>query len=438
MYKRIIVLLFLICLIINTACKKETKKAEEDRLMEVYEQTPETELMLGLWVTPVAPLMTTAEDANYRYAEIAESGIKMAYTLHDENKDFDMLKRALDAAYKNGIKIMVSLPAGNRKASLETVEKTKDHPAVIGYNMGDEPGSDAFKQFGSLRDKIKETVSEDKIIMCNMLPNYAPEWVYGSYKDIEGTKYQVFLEKYMQIVKPDVLSFDHYPFMASKESDFGRVGLMLSNLSDIRNTGTKYNVDTWGFVQNSSWAGTRIPNEDELRFVCHLHLIFGLKSYSYFLYCQPSASKGAEGIFEGMLTYEGEKTDIYYRVQKQNNDLKAMKGVFLNYDHKGFVVHNLADEHKNSIDEALIMDSYNELKSVKSEGKILTGCFDKEGKTGLYVMNFDYTQKNKATLNLDGKNSFKVWGAGGLEQMGDSAKVIVDLKPGEAKFIEID
>lgn len=406
-------------------------------MQKVYDETPTTELMLGLWVTPVAPLMTTQEDANFRYAEIAEAGMKMAYTLHDENKDADMLMRALDAAAANGIKIMVSLPAGNAKASISTVEKTKDHPAVIGYNMADEPGATAFNDLGKLRDRIKELVGEDKIVMCNMLPNYAPEWVYGDFKDVEGTKYQVFLDKYMQIVKPDVLSFDHYPFMRSKDTDRSRISLMLKNLSDIRNAGAKHNVDTWGFVQNSSWEGTRIPDENELRFVCNIHLIFGLKSYSYFLYCQPSDQTGVEGIFEGMLTYQGEKTDIYYRVQKQNQELNAMKGVFLNYDHKAFVVHNLHEAHVKSIDSALLVETYNEFKAVKSDGQLLIGCFDKDGKTGLYVMNFDYTEGTKATLELNGKVDFKVWGAGGLEQMKKAGKVSLELRPGEAKFIEL-
>ena len=39
----------------------------------------------------------------------------------------------------------------------------------------------------------------------------------------------------------------------------------------------------------------------------HFHLIFGLKSFSYFLYCQPDDKPGVEGVFEGMITYNGEK-----------------------------------------------------------------------------------------------------------------------------------
>ena len=48
-----------------------------------------------------------------------------------------------------------------------------------------------------------------------------------------------------------------------------------------------------------------------------------------------------------MLTYHGEKTDIYYRVQKQNRIRNERR--LLNYDHVGFVTHNMDERHVNAI-----------------------------------------------------------------------------------------
>lgn len=50
MVKRILVTVLLICLVIATACTK--KQSEEIDMQKVYDETPATELMLGLWVTP--------------------------------------------------------------------------------------------------------------------------------------------------------------------------------------------------------------------------------------------------------------------------------------------------------------------------------------------------------------------------------------------------
>lgn len=430
-----LIILSTLLLTTGTSCNINTSKVARGK---VYSETENTPLLIGLWVPPVLHLTSTQDEADARYAEIRESNINMAYTHHDETNNYNQLVRALNAAEKNGIKLMVSLPAGNDKASLELVKKTKDYPAVLGYNMADEPGASSFASFGALRDKIKEMVSADKIIMCNLLPNYASDSVLGTTGDLNMDSYEMYIDQYMKIVRPDILSFDHYPFMANTSSDKEKIPLMLRNLCDIRNSGSKYGVDTWGFVQNSSWAGTRIPNGDELRFVSNIHLIFGLSSYSYFLYCQPYEKSGAEGVFEGMLTYSGERTDIYYRVQQQNKDINAMKGVYLNYKNKGFILHNMSIDNKKAIDENLRLVTYLQLKSIESEGTILTGCFEKDGKIGLYVMNFDYTKNTSAKLLLDGKHEYKVWGANGLEQMTRGKLITLDLSPGEGRFVEIE
>lgn len=433
---RLLSFLLALTLLLTTGC--DLFKSEKEREMaKVYKATKNTSLLTGIWVPPVASLIKTQSKANKRYAEVADAGINMAYTLFDEMADPKLMQRVLDAAQKNGIKLMVSLVAGNEEASLKIVNATKDHPAVLGYNMGDEPGGAAFEELGRLKEKIRAIVSEDKIIMCNMLPNYAPGSAYGVEADEEFNIYEKFLDVYMQTVKPDVLSFDHYPFTSDKGNDQGRISLMIENLCDIRNTGVKYGVDTWGFVQNSSWAGMRIPDANELRFVTNLHLIFGLKSFSYFLYCSPSDTPGVEGTFTGMITYKGKKTDIYKRVQKQNEELNAMKGVYLNYDHKGFVLHNFDWVHEFYLSDCEIYEKYKELSSVESEGNVLIGCFDKDGQTGLYVMNFDYTKGTTVKLNLEKDIDYRVWGAKGLEQMETGNAVSISLRPGEARFIEI-
>lgn len=436
--KRIIsILLVLLCVLNLFSCQDNTKE-EEKMIKKIYEETEDTPVLLGVWVPPLYRLTETDEDADMRYKELKEVGVNMTYTHHPVHEVYNVnqLLRSLDAAHKHDIKVIVILRPGQLGISM--VEKTKDHPAVMGYNLVDEPGFGSFSQLANLRDKLKEMVDEDKIIMCNLFPNYAPDSFLGTSPTEDKSSYEVYVERYMDMIRPDVLSFDHYPFLADKTQDNHKIQLMLQNFSIIRLYGERYNVDTWGFVQNSSWQGTRLPNDDELRFVVHFHLIFGLKSFSYFLYCQPDEKPGVEGVFEGMITYNGEKTDVYYRVQKQNQDINAMKGVFMKYDHKVFMTHNMPEEYVASIDQSLRVENYEGIDKIESDGKLLIGCFERDGKTGFYVMNFDYEKGTKATIRLDDKYEFKVWGANGLEQLKNGNKVEIELLPGEGRFIEIN
>src|SRR5690554_4062406 len=97
--------LFMSMLLLASVTSCDSGKDEKIDLQEVYDNTEETELLLGLWVTPVTHLTSTPEDADARYAEIKEAGIVMAYTHHHETHDMEQLMRALDAAEKNGIKM---------------------------------------------------------------------------------------------------------------------------------------------------------------------------------------------------------------------------------------------------------------------------------------------------------------------------------------------
>ena len=165
--------------------------------------------------------------------------------------------------------------------NLEIVEATKNHPAVLGYNLFDEPEYSEFDNIAQLRDEIKKIVPEDKIIMCNMFPNYATDSVFGPNPNLYESNYNNYLDTYMQKVRPDVLSFDYYPFMKDPKADPDWIAGMLTNLSDIRNIGKKYGVDTWGFfkqrlvLQNAECKRAQIylpPAPD-----------FRTKSYSYFV-----------------------------------------------------------------------------------------------------------------------------------------------------------
>lgn len=399
------------------------------------------ELMLGMWVTPRPHLMTTQEEADARFAEIKEAGINMVYSFGESN-DAALLDRMLKAAEKNGVRVMIELwrvvDASTIEANIALVDQTKDYSAVLGYNMYDEPNVAVYALLGQQYAKIRETVGNDKLIMCNLFPNYAKDTQLGISAGKDGmTAYQVYLDRFMTEVRSDVLSFDHYPFKASDSQDQNKVKEMLKNFSDIALCAQKYDVPAWGFVQNSSWSGTRIPNDNELRWLSHFHLIFGLESYSYFLYSQPYDVASSEGIFEGMLTYDGERTEIYDRVKANNEALRGMKGRYLAYDFKGFNVSKMTSGYKSCIAKQLQLDSFGPLVGVDGTHNVLVGCFENEECVAYYVMNFNYHFENTAILDFGDGADFTVWGADGVECMGVAKKLEITLLPGEGKFVEM-
>lgn len=272
-----------------------------------------------------------------------------------------------------------------------------------------------------------------------MLPNYANANQLGiSGGDGDRTAYQIYLDRFMREVNSDVLSFDYYPFKDNSGSDKEYLRNMLRNLCDIAVCANEYGVPAWGFVQNSSWQGMRVPSDDELRFLSHIHLAFGLKSYSYFLYSQPSRTSGYEGIFEGMITYDGERTEIYDRVKNNNAELDGLRGLYLDYEFKGFITDALSSGYRSCILKELQLESFGSLENAESDRNLLIGCFKNSSGIAYYVMNFGYSGESTATLSFgEAGTDFTVWGSEGIEQMGHTGTLEISLRSGEGKFIEL-
>ena len=417
--------------------------ADGETMRAATEDVPLTELMLGAWVTPLPHMMTTQEEADARYAEVRENGINMVYSFGGEAHNPDHRDRMLRAAEKNGVRVMIELDritdVGGIAANLELVKATMDHPAVIGYNMYDEPNAALFPALGEQLRQIRAIVGEDMLIMCNLFPNYASTTQLGISGEKDGmTPYQQYVERFMSEVGSDVLSFDFYPFATDTGKDSDKLKAMLTNFSDAVLCAKKYGVPVWGFAQNSSWSGMRVPNDGELRFIAHFHTIFGLESYSYFLYCQPYDVDAGEGMFKGMIDYDGNRTEVYDRVKMINEELDGLRGRYLDYTLKGFLTLNLSKGYTAAIADDLKLDSFGPLCTSESKYNLLIGCFENEaGQQAYYIMNFVYGLDNTVTLDFGEGTAFTLWGMNGIEAMGEQKTLTVELRPGEGKFIEM-
>lgn len=414
-------------------------KATQEEMEEAEAAVTATELLRGIWVTPRLDYRQPQEDYDAEYKKVKEAGVNMI-TTHGETASKKMMEKTLNACEKNGIKVMISL---NRisseidiKANLRIVENYDSSPCVIGYNMYDEPNTASFELIEKQYQKIREICSPDKTVMVNFLPNYASDAQLGV--SGEENPYRAYLENYYNVSHSDVVSFDFYPYRAD-HSDEKLIGRCIANMCEIAKVAQDNNLPAWGFVQSGEWSGTRTPDLGELRFISHLHLLFGLKSFSYFLYVTPIDGETEEGYFLGMVEYDGTIRDTYYLVQQTAKELDGMKGVYLNYNFKGLMQNKVnADWEESIIDEYKLNKFGGAEISTSSEKGFICGCFEKEtGEKGLYLLNCDSYNSSKASLKLDKITNYKLWGANGIEQMGAAKEISMDFIAGEGKFIEL-
>ena len=181
-------------------------------------------LQIGIWVPPGPSLTATAEETDIRYKQIADAGVNLVFGIADG--DTERLSNVLDACEKYGLRYIVTLSVArtgvvDTDAVTAVVEQTKNHPAVLAYNLMDEPSAERFESLAALRETVDALLPEGKFSFCNLFPNYASvEQLTGMAGAETGydDPYFTYLQQYMQTVKPKVLSFDHYPFSASPEN----------------------------------------------------------------------------------------------------------------------------------------------------------------------------------------------------------------------------
>ena len=123
----------------------------------------------------------------------------------------------LDVVQRHGLRAMVinqrllipeALPAPKELDAL--IDSVKTHPAFYGYYLADEPKADEFPALGKLVAHLRER-DPAHLGFINLLPTYANNAQLGT-KGNTVEAYAEHLRKYVEIVRPGLISYDHYQF----------------------------------------------------------------------------------------------------------------------------------------------------------------------------------------------------------------------------------
>jgi hypothetical protein len=98
---------------------------------------------------------------------------------------------------------------------------------------------------------------------------------------MEAMRYREHLRQFVQEVKPDLISYDHYHFL--KNSDGGQYFL---NLALVRMAAQKAGVPFQNIIQtcDSPAEGWRGPGEHEIRWLNYTSLAYGAQAVAHFRY----------------------------------------------------------------------------------------------------------------------------------------------------------
>lgn len=218
------------------------------------------------------------------------------------------------------------------------IEPYKDHEAFYGLMLMDEPSADQMKAVGEVYKSIKR-VKPEIFVQCNLFPPMKDfEKLSDSGNNLrEG--YKRYIESFLDESGADYFMYDQYP-MASNGIGSGYagtqylMGLQISGeISKERNV-KFFNVTQTFAMKSGGQDIYRVITEDDAYYMTNLLLGFGVKQISYFTYwTKQSNSSVGEFFIDGasFITHEGEKTEIYYFMQKIHKEIQKFAPVIMNF-----------------------------------------------------------------------------------------------------------
>ena len=301
---------------------------------------------------------------------------------------------------------------------LEYMSDYMNHPAYAGMFLADEPGSERYSlwegnkisYFPDLYDKLQRQIGT--FTSMNLLPITDME---------KKDDYIDYVEEYLETIKPTVLSYDKYPFETANR---GREDEYFWNLGLMREYAIEHKIPLWSAMQcGDQWNLTTDtekywPNEGEFNWQVNTNLAFGTKGVQYYSLLEyPGSAEAETEMFDtyrsGLIGVLGNKTQWWYYAQKVNQHIAAIDHILMNSVNKGVLATGKDSRWATSMcsDKTMLEgSSWRELADVK--GDALVGCFNYQGKTALYVVNYstEYAQNIKlsffSTISLSGLTTF--------------------------------
>jgi hypothetical protein len=233
---------------------------------------------------------------------------------------------ALDNCHAAGLKAIVTdsrvtgydwaaVDAAKARENVKSlVAECRNHPAVYGYHLRDEPVASWFPGLKVVSDAVKE-FHPGVWPYINLFPNYADLGQLGA------ASYDEYVDKYVETCQPPILSYDHYAILEGG----GFRPKYWGNLKSMRRASLQHNLPFWQIVLANACIVYREPTNVDYRFQVYTSLAYGAKGLAWFKYF--SAPVG--NFRDGPIDQFGHKTPAWDMMRFVNLQIEKLAPTLL-------------------------------------------------------------------------------------------------------------
>ena len=393
---------------------------------------------------------------NYEVLPPLAAGAGLDFLISNVNDDFmDLCEAAgvgVVAARYNAPSAYYTIPADTEAAwKAMNMASYKDHPALWGDDLIDEPTSAEFGKINGILEHYY-SLNTGRLPLVNLFPVYANSEQLGNEPDVGSAKYLLPLTTYsderldryrrhtadyIKTIDTDYISVDIYPYNVT-----GTIDGWLHNLDILAEACRDTGRDLWVITQAAGnevdeggsmrWSDTKA---DQLQ-QSWASLAFGAKAIIYACFQTGWWDAGSH-----MVNPAGETTQTYDAVRAVNAELAPFAKKYGEYRWLGAYTVNthkaagLRWELSNGLPKK-------ERPSISSSDGLLVGCFEaKQGGGRAYVIvnMMELLDEKTATLTVDfpsGK-AVELYAGGEKLTSRDGGKTALTLAPGDGVFITV-
>lgn len=194
-------------------------------------------------------------------------------------------------------------------------ESLRNIPGSAAWIVGDEPDTVSMPGYVNLINHVRQS-DPSKLVYSTLRSNYGTmQDLYGATPP-PGYSYPQYVEDFIDIIKPDVLMYDHYPFFSNGTTN----PRYLENLMVVRSKAMEHGLPYWGWLQAFGGSFGRAPSESDNRFNVYTHLTAGYTGLHYWTYDYADSA----ATYEALRDINGQPTSLYHTVTQTNTEVRNL------------------------------------------------------------------------------------------------------------------
>lgn len=307
------------------------------------------------------------------------------------------------------------------------LEHTKKYRHVAGYYVWDEPFSWENIELAAEHLKIMEDAAPDKLPYVVALPSYNGKWSW------ENGQYLEHLHKYVDVIKPPVLSIDYYPFDRKEPHRPNQLddSELFLDMAAVRKLALQNEIPFWFYFQTQgdpAYFKYKAFTCEKMRvqqYNALLHGAVGLQNYN---------------VVEGALNEDGTPgplfeftKDINERCYQLGKTFMALTSVGVYHSNEVLEENKYFEEYREKVSSSEVLLN-KELPFRCSVGEFV----DNEKNRYLFIQNRDYEKTRTFKLKLQKKfRVYEVSQKDGMQSIRNHGVegISLCLEPGDAKLL---